>query len=178
MRRSVWENMLEASRQNRYYHTYQGKCLRKDSRLRSASFLFGIVAVLGLVPLVDIDVIQELPVDEKYAQAVSAIAVLITTAIAEWRSRKGYGHKARVAGWISGRCQEFLNDLEDLWNQVNAIHPQISEDQVRKQNSSITNVMSRTTDISTQESFIHDSELVKLCQKEAFDELASRYEPN
>ena len=58
--------------------------------------IFGFIpvrhsAILGPVQLVDIETIGELSEDKNYAQSLSTTGVLITTAIADWRSRKGHG---------------------------------------------------------------------------------------
>ena len=144
--------------------------------LRVWIFVCYVVALVAWVLSVEIDLFQVSSKFRSYSQTLLLVVAAIILSIGEWRSMKKYRHKGIVAGWISIRSQEILDDLEELWNRLNSVQTQPDIlDIIRKQNSSINAIIIRTTYIATQEEFIHDKKLVESCQKEAFDQMRSKH---
>ena len=182
VRNYVWQDMLDTSRCIRYYNDLRNKLLKQDSRIRNVTFFAGLFSIIGVVATTTsgtpflLNVSDSIETVLKSTIAlISLIGVVVCAVLSEWRSRKDFKYKAKIAAFIGINLGSLDVEYSQLWGELNLDDNSLNNSDVLAQRDRLLQKLTEITKIGMEERLVDDGKLNEQSAKDAYLELESRY---
>lgn len=160
----------------------RNKLLKQDTWIRNATFFAGIFSIIGIVATTTsgYPFVAELSISietlvKSIIALISLVGVVVCAVLSEWRSRKEFRFKAKIATFIGMNLGSLNVEYSELWAELNLDNDGLIDSNVLERRNRLLQRLTEITMIGIEERLVDDSKLIERSAKDAYLDLQDRY---